>query len=221
MESRVYLLGAPNDVKTDDNILKINSLKSLEITEEDVFIAFGYTSPLAVRLEYTDIPFENLVIATEEKNITKLLAEEKNNFTNDYNPFTGKKIKTKDIQIKKDIIINLKLFSQVMYDMIEAGYMVQENRKKIKDWIVSFEEPILKLFHNYHKFETSNDSYSFEEEFMINPQFRQMLTMVMMKIIANFIINNNLITVDQVSKLGNWTEEKTWISLKDKIKLFQ
>ena len=221
MSSLIYLIDAPGNVKSNDRTIKINLVKEQNYDPDDIFIFFDYTSPLAARLDYPNIPMENLVIiANEEKDIDKLLKNEKTNFNNDYNIFSGEKILSTSKEIKKDILINLKLLAKIMYEMIEAGYMTQENRKKINDWIISFEEPIQKLFLNYHKIGTSNDSYSFEEEFMINPQLRQLVITIILKIMANFIINNNLITIDQVSIVGNWSDEKTWLAIKDKVKLF-
>ena len=140
---------------------------------------------------------------------------------------------------KKDskiaILKSFKLMVNVMYQMMEAGYLERKNYKKIDDWIPSFEEPTLKLFKIYHKFQkidindptgeiiigTSNSSVDFEEEFIINPQFREMLIIMLMKIISNFVINNNMITVKEVAEIGDWKDQKVWKILQKKVKLLK
>ena len=221
--SNIYLLDFPNNFKTEGDMKKIKTLTDLEISEEDVFIGYGYTSPLAIRLKYYQIPAENLVILAEtKKDLQDLIKKEKINFRDDYPIFSGRKINTTVKDIKKDILINLKLLSEIAYDMLEAGYLVEENRKKIKDWIISFEEPILKIFAKYHKINTSNGSMIIEDEFMINPRFRKMILIMILKILANFIINNKLANIEEIFQSGNnWLEEKTWLQLRDKVKLFK
>jgi len=221
--STIYLLDFPEDFKPEGDMKKLETFTNLEIKEDDVFMGYGFTSPLAIRLKYYQIPAENLVIvAKTKKDLQDLIKKEKINFRDDYAIFSGAKINTTSKDIKRDILINLKLLSEIAYDMIEAGYLVEENRKKIKDWIISFEEPVLKIFVNYHKITTSNGSMSIEDEFMINPQFRKMILIVMLKILANFIINNKLANIEEITQAGgNWFQEDTWKELKEKVKLFK
>lgn len=221
--SNIYLLDFPDNFKPTGDMKKIKTFRDLEIREDDVFMGYGYTSPLAIRLKYSQIPSENLVILAEsKKDLQDLIKKEKINFRDDYAIFSGSKINTINKNINEDIIANIKLLSEIAYDMLAAGYLVEENRQKIKDWIISFEEPILKIFVNYHKITTSNDSMNIEDEFMINPQFRKMILVTILKILANFIINNNLISIEEISQLGtNWLEEETWVKIKEKVKLFK
>ena len=63
---------------------------------------------------------------------------------------------------------------------------------------------------------------SIEDEFMINPQFRKMILIVMLKILANFIINNKLANIEEITQAGgDWFQEDTWKELKEKVKLFK
>ena len=103
--------------------------------------------------------------------------------------------------------------------MLEAGYLEKKNYKKIDDWIISYEEPILKLIKVYHEITTSNPSIDFEEEYLINPQFREMNLLIIMKVLANFMVNNNIIKLEEVSKLGSWEEKEVWKKLRKKVKL--
>lgn len=215
----IYLLDFPANFKPEGDLQKVEVLTNLEIKEDDVFIGFNFSSPLAIRLKYYLIPSENLVInAKSKKDLSDLIKKEKDNFRDDYQIFSGAKLNTGKENIIKDVETNIKLLFDIAIEMLEAGYLAEENRKKIKDWILSFEEPVLKIFAFYHKVETSNPSISLEEEFLINCQFRKTILIMLLKILANYIINNELYEVEEVS---NWLEEKTWYDIKKKIKLFK
>ena len=118
------------------------------------------------------------------------------------------------------ILKNIKLLSEICYQMMEAGYMDLENNKKIEDWIVLFQEPILQLFVNYTKIETSNPTFTVEDEFLDNPIFRKTILLGMLRVLSNFIVNNNYITIEEVSKIGTWTNYDTWKKIKEIITIF-
>lgn len=193
----------------------------LDIDSDDIFISYAHDTPLAFRLEKYQIPAENLAISTMEEDLETVLAEvnEETNYRRDYSIFSGDMISAIDREIKVDILKSLRILIQCIYQMLEAGYLEMQNKKKIDDWILSFEEPTLKIFKIYHQIETSNPSIDIEEEFLINPAYRRMILLMMMKIIANFIINNNMITVDKVAELGSWEREDTWLKMKEQVKL--
>ena len=239
----VYNLQYKKLKKPDDKeIIEVNKDNSLfnwsdQLTEGDIFISLDHKSPLDFRLEYYNIPYNSLVIATKNNDLEDLLKDNnmQEHFTEDYSIFSGKRMNVINRDTKVSILRSIKLLSDIMYQMLEAGYLEQKNYKKIDDWILSFEEPILKLFKIYHGFEkvdlneatklltvgTSNSSVDFEEEFLINPQFRQMLTIMLMKIISNFIINNNMVTLETVSELGDWQDKEVWKKLRKKVKLLK
>lgn len=231
----VYVINDDQKLIKPDNkniILVNNDLFNFELNDGDIFISFLHETPLNVRLEYFNIPYNSLVITTKNINLTEILEE---TYIEDYPIFSGNKMEVSKKETKISILKSFKLLVNVMYQMLDAGYLESKNYKKIEDWILSFEHPILKLFKVYHKFEiidntqpsnclivgTSNQSIDFEEEFTINPQFRQMLLITLMKIISNFIINNQMITIQEVSELGDWTDINVWKELKKKVKLFK
>lgn len=193
--------------------------EALKFEPEDIFISFDHKTPLEFRLEYYTIPSESLVIIGEDLNIAKLLDKSnlKEHYMNDYPVFSGGVIKSHKKDIKDGVYNVIKFLANIMYPMLEAGYLEMKNYKKIDDWIISFEHPILKIFKIYHKIETSNPSLDFEEEFLINPQFRQMILIMIMKILANYIINNNITTEDKIVKKGTWKDIEVWKSLKKKL----
>ena len=54
-----------------------------------------------------------------------------------------------------------------------------------------------------------------EDEFLDNPVFRKTILLGMLRVLSNFIINNNYITIEEVSKIGTWTNYDTWKKLKE------
>ena len=223
----VYNLQYKKLKKPDDKeIIVVNKDDSLfnwkdQLTEGDIFISLDHKSPLDFRLEYYNIPYNSLVITTQNTDLKDLLKDDnmQDYFSEDYSIFSGKRMNVINRDTKVSILRSIKLLSDIMYQMLEAGYLEQKNYKKIDDWIISYEEPILKLIKLYHKIETSNPSIDFEEEFLINPQFRQMNLIIIMKIISNFVINNNMITLEEVSKIGDWEEIEVWKKLRKKVKI--
>ena len=218
----------------DKNVIILdNNLFDFELVDGDIFVSYIHTCPLDVRLEYYNIPYNSLVIATQDKDLEDVLEED--NYDEDYAIFSGKKMEVAKKDTKIAILKSFKLLVDVMYQMIEAGYLERKNFKKIDDWIPSFEEPILKLFKIYHKIQiidvneptgermigTSNPSFDFEEEFIVNPQFREMLTVMLMKIISNFVIKNDMITSKEVAEMGDWKDQEVWKKLRKKVKLLK
>lgn len=221
--SRIFVITSEDNIKhkDSDNVRIVKTVNSLDLTENDVFVSYVNDTVIDMRLEFYDIPAEALCVITKDKDVSKVLENEEYNYEQDYYLFSGQKIKDLEIENKKDIIRSMKTLAKVMYQMLDAGYLSLEDNKKIDDWILSFEEPTLKLLNNYLKFETSNPNMSIEDEFLINPQFRRMILINIMKILANYIVNNDMITVEEVAKHGTWLEEKTWYALDKKLKLLK
>ncbi len=182
----------------------------------DIFVSYEHKTPLSFRLEFYNIPSDSLVAITDDKNLKDVLSEGsiRRYYSEDYSVFSGKKMETGIEKNEDEIKDNLKILSEVMFQMLEAGYLEEKNYNKVEDWIISFEQPILKLFKLYYKIETSNPSIDFEEEFLINPQFRKMILITILKTISNFIINNKMITLKKVAGIGQWEDIKLWKNLK-------
>lgn len=217
-EDKEIILVNINDFKKHKTIENL-FLEDLILTDNDIFISYEHENAVSFRLDKFVIPVNALAIATKNTDLIEVLNHEEENYYEDYQLFSGKKIETIKRETKITVLKSMKLLSEVLYEMLNAGYLEFKNYKKIPDWIVSYEEPTLKLLKIYHKIETSNPAIDFEEEFLINPQFREMNLIMIMKILANFIINNEMITLEEVAKLGSWEEKELWIKLKKKIKL--
>jgi hypothetical protein len=210
---------------SEENIVFIRSVNNdnedKNYNQEDVFVSYIHDTTIQMRLDNYEIPHDALCIVTVNKNLDSVLSDDEHNYEQDYYLFSGNAIKNLIPESKKAVIRNLKTLAFCVYQMLDAGYLQEEDNQKIADWIAPCEEPTLKLFKNYLQLETSNPHKTVEDEFIINPQFRKMILVNMMQILANYIINNEMITVEEVSKMGNWMEEKTWNKLNKKLKLLQ
>ena len=186
-----------------------------QLGPNDTIISFEGKSPLEFRLRFPNAPRGTPLLITENYNIDEIL--DKNELKKeDYDIFSGNLVETSD---KTLILENIKLLSEISYQMLEAGYLDLENNKKIDDWIVLFQEPLLQLFVNYTKIETSNPTFTVEDEFLDNPVFRKTILLGMLRVLANFIINNNYISIEEVSSFGTWTDYDTWKKLRKKVSI--
>jgi hypothetical protein len=221
INKEIILVRYPPKLSKNYKVIENLFIDGLELTDNDIFVSYQHPSPVDFRLDKYTIPTGALAITTNNLDLEEVLNEdnEEYNYLEDYALFSGKKLNVSKRETKSAIVKSMKLLSEVLYEMLHAGYLELKNEKKISDWIVSFEEPTLKLFKIYHQIETSNPSIDFEEEFLINPQFREMNMLIIMKILANFMINNNMITLEQVSKIGSWEESHVWIKMRKKVKL--
>ena len=222
--SRIFVIIDKKEEKitySKDGVNFIRSTQDLDLNEQDIFVSYINETTIELRIDEWDIPADSLCIVTKNKDLDNVLDNEEYNYEQDYYLFSGQKIKGLETETKKDIIRSMKTLATAMYQMLAAGYLQEEDNKKIDDWIPSFEEPTLKLLGKYLKFETSNPDKNIEDEFLINPQFRKMILLNIMQILANYIVNNEMIKVDEVAKIGNWTDEKTWEKLNKKLKLFR
>ena len=134
----------------------------------------------------------------------------------DYDIFSGEEIeKESHNNYRQEIYDSIKDLSKVLYQMLDAGYLDLENLDKIDDWIITFQDPILDIFIRYHHLETSAEDISTCDEYLINPEFRKTICVMMMKIISNFIVNNNLIDTEDLSRFKSWNNKEIWYFLRD------
>ena len=160
------------------------------------------------------IPKNCIVITGEDVDIEDALLNKFQYESEDYNIFSGEKI-TEDITYSQEILEKMRLLISVLYKMLDAGYLVSENRRKIDDWIVTFQEPILDIFIRYHRLETSAPDMSTTDEFLINPEFRKTICIMLMKIVANFIVNNEVVEPKDLEDFDSWENEDLWYSLRE------
>jgi hypothetical protein len=198
-----------------------NHLNIQYFSDGDVFISREGITPLDIRLKEPVIPRKSLVIVEPKKKFETIIENKYEYTKTDYDIFSGDSIKDFSKNMKLKILTEIVLLSKVMYQMMRAGYLEMENKDRIDDWIVLFQEPILDIFIRYHKIESSAKDIPTSDEFVINPQYRKMICLTLMKILANFIVNNNYVKVEDVSQYESWENPDIWSYLKENVKIFK
>jgi len=197
-----------------------NHLNIQYFSDADTFISSRHNITLDLRLQEPYIPRKSLVI-TEKGKLSDII-ENKYDYTNDdYDIFSGEPIGKLSKEFKIIILSEIVLLSKVMYQMLEAGFLDMKTDKKIDDWIVLFQEPILDIFIRYHQIPTSATDVPTSDEFVINPMYRKMILETMMKIMANFVYNNKYIKLKEVSKFESWENPDLWFYMKENVKIFK
>lgn len=165
------------------------------LTSTDVLHSTKLNYPIQVRMQNPEIPMDTLVVCKLSKGQT-ITNQHK---AEDYNILSGEKIGDISDQNKTLIVAYMKELCNVLLQFMEAGYHLYDeseaeetyNAKRIDDWIINFEYPLLKMFKLYFDIKTSCDDVMFVDEFLDNPQFRQMIADIMMKLLSNFAVENS------------------------------
>ena len=130
-----------------------------------------------------------------------------------YDIFSGKHLGELMTDDYLDTKKHIKILFYIMLQYMGAGYHKGLNLRKIPDWCVCFSDPILKYFIKYFDIETESPDISIVDQFLTTPQFREMITIQLMKVMANYVINNQLVDIRDVE---SWYDIKTWIKMKSK-----
>lgn len=198
-----------------------NHLNTQYFSDSDTFISREDITPLELRLREPLIPRKSLVITDKKKKVTEIIENKYDYTEQDYDIFSGESIKKYSKNMKLKVLTEIVILSKAMYQMINAGYLEMENKDRIDDWIVLFQEPVLDIFLRYHKIGTSASDIPTSDEFVINPQYRKMICVTLMKVLANFIVNNDYISLDDISKFESWENVEMWSYLKENVKIFK
>ena len=198
-----------------------NHLNIQYFSDSDTFISRDESTPLEFRLKQPLIPKKSLVIVDKKKKISEVIENKYEYTEQDYDIFSGESIKNYSKNMKLKVLTEIVILSKAMYQMINAGYLEMKNIDRIDDWIVLFQEPILDIFIRYHRIGSSAKDIPTSDEFIINPQYRKMICINIMKIVSNFIVNNSYISLDNISKFESWENPDMWSYLKENVKIFK
>jgi len=188
-------------------------------TEEDIFITLIHPTPLSFRMENYMVPVKNTVIATDRSGIFDTLSDIEESKKNDYEFFSGKKLESQNKKIRESVFREMNNLKKLTHVFINSGYYPElvedEKQYRIDDWMVTFEDPLQKMFVYHVSPEVSADDISIEDEFLVNPAFRTGITVYMMKVVANFMLNNKIVVFEDIEVLGTWEETKVWKRLEN------
>lgn len=191
------------------------------LAKDDIFVSFIHPTPFDVRINTPDIPRENLVIVSNRKEIKSALISLEERAKDDYDFFSGGELESEDENVRKTIQKYMRELKNLTHVFIDAGYNDKsrdESSRKISDWMVTFYDPLQELFVRYCQPEVSADDMFVEDEFRDNPAFRTGITQYFMKVIANFMVNNDLVSIEEIGAMGDskgWVDPEVWEELKE------
>jgi hypothetical protein len=174
----------------------------------NIFVARGnrFNTSLDFRLSEPSVSRDIIFIKSNET-IGDILEGVKNGSLIPYDIFSGDNI----VGFEKEAIVKqIKILFYVMYTYMAVGYHLEKNDKKIPDWCVCFSEPILKYFIAYFEIPTESPDITIVDQFLTTPQFRKMITMQLLKVLSNYVINNGIV---EISEVKSWEDMKMWRSL--------
>lgn len=180
----------------------------------NIFVARNgtFNSSVEFRISEPLMPRDSIFIRSDEP-LSKLVKKVKENELDTYDIFGAKSISKIDISDANTVSREMKILFYVMLQFMSAGYHERKNKKKIPDWCVCFSEPILRYFLEYFEIKTESPDIHVADQFITNPQFREMITTQLLKILANYVVNNKMIEVRDVK---SWYDISLWLSLKSK-----
>ena len=194
-----------------------------QLTSGDILYSSDFRFPLEVRLQNPEIPYSVVVVCNPVGEISETVDDKQREL--DYNIFSGEKMSSIiDGDHRDSILATMKIITNVTIEFMTAGYHLYNdeeddsvyNKKRIPDWIINFQYPVLRMFRLYYGIVTSCEDIAFADEFLDNPQFRQMITDVMMRLVANFAATNlDLQDLSSDEVPINWTELNTYIKIYD------
>jgi hypothetical protein len=178
-----------------------------------------HNNPLELRLQETLIPRDCLVISSIDLVLEDVIKDKDSYREFDYPIFSGKKFTIDNDDYRELVIENINLLTKILYQMIDSGFMELKNTNKVSDWIVTFQEPIQDIFIRYHRLETSAPDISTCDEFLINPEFRKTMCIMLMKVISNFLTNNDFLVGITFEDFQTWTNTDLWYYIRERLKL--
>lgn len=209
-----------------DYVSIFNSIKQYEenvgeIVESsesrNVFIDRGvYSSVVDFKVNNPTLPRDSIYLQTDAT-IVSIVNKLKSKYDYkrlEYDILSGDNIDRLEYKESEALNKNLKVFCYTMIQFMSAGYHKRENTKKIPDWCVCFEEPIMKYFISYFEIKTEAPDINIVDQFLTNPQFREMITICMMRVMANYVVNNALVDIKDVK---SWHDTKMWMVLARKL----
>lgn len=164
-------------------------------TKQNLFIDVGtYRNVVEFRVQNPTVHREALFKQARFDEIPSIIAEfENGTLTPTYDIFSGEVLDGSP-ELKKSVSKHLKIFMFVLTEFLEAGYYDLENKRKVQDWCICFSDPIMDYFINYFEIKTQSPDIPLVDEFLTNPQFRQMITESMLHVAAHYAVNHNIIS---------------------------
>lgn len=187
--------------------------------ETDIFCSFLHSTPIDFRIDHPNIPYYALAMVSNKKELRDDLSALERREEEDYNLFSGERVETDDEDVRKAIEKYINELKKLTYAFIDAGYyprgIPDTEQGKVDDWMVTFEDPLQKLFVVSVRPEVSAPDLTVEDEFLINGEFRSGITEYWMAVLANFMIKNEIASVEEISAIGKWSDMDVWEEIRE------
>ena len=181
---------------------------------KNIFIDRGvYSSAIDFRIKNPTLPRESIFIQTDISVRDIYNKIKYNESLGMYDVFSGKETISINESDYEDLYKNIKILYYIMLQYMSAGYHKGQNKRKVPDWCLCFGEPIMKYFINYFEIPTEAPDIGVVDQFLTTPQYREMITIQMMKFLANFAVNNDIVDPGNVD---SWYDIKLWLTIKNK-----
>ena len=110
------------------------------------------------------------------------------------------------LDVKQQIWLGCLILNQYL----DAGYDKGKNDRDVMGWCLNTETPIIKgLIQTYGLISPVPDRTS-HMEIRLNSGYRRQLTEILGKVLSNFAINNDIITIQEVAQLGGWYDQRVY-----------
>lgn len=175
-------------------------------TTHNLFIDINtYSNVIEFRIQNPTVHRDVLFKQARLDQIPNIISEfEKGALTPTYDIFSGEVFEGSP-ELKKSVSKHLKIFMFVLTEFLDAGYYDLENKRKVQDWCICFSDPIMEYFIDYFEIKTQNPDIHLVDEFLTNPQFRQMITECMLHVASHYAINHNIISHIELLN-ANWSD---------------
>lgn len=100
---------------------------------------------------------------------------------------------------------NLYLLSYITLCFTRAGYHREQYLEDIpSDWIMGWNEPIALYFIKYWRITPHVPIYTIAKEFLLNSQYRQIITSSLQRVVGHMLFNNNIMPKESVDNVEFW-----------------
>ena len=119
---------------------------------------------------------------------------------------------------------HLALGCEIIEQYLLAGYdhEFKTERTQLSSWTLNSHTPILRLLIDNYKmyvlvpFDQTPDILLVE-----SAQYRREILRLLMKVISNFVNNNQLVSLQEISDLGGWSQPNVWSGIKQAVNEWQ
>ena len=212
---KIVVISRASKYRSLDEYQKSNTIDESDDTKNLFIDVDRYGTAMEFRVMNPTAPVDSIFIKTDNVHAA-VNAFKADKLSPSYDIFKGESIDKLPSGEQDQVKRYMATLTYRMLMYMSAGYHKFENTKKIDDWCVCFYDPIMLYFVHYFGIHSQCEDISIVDEFLTNAQFRHMITLELMKVVAHYAVNNKLL---DVTKVHSWVdyEYKNWVSVYNQI----